>query len=76
MTPEDFADLAEILRTGVYDDRLTPAAVDTILAALDLAPVGAAAVAYLDALPLSGASWDAWDALAKAVEQWKREQMK
>lgn len=41
------------------------------VADLDLATIALAAIAYLDAPPLSGASWDAWEGLGRAVASYK-----
>lgn len=58
MTPEDFTQVADHLRAGGIPDLF----MDIILAALDLAPVGLAAVD------------PEWKGLGRAVEKWKKRQ--
>jgi len=52
--------------------------INTILAALDLAPVGLAAVGYVErnSEPFSKRSWEAWDALERAHGVWREGQTK
>ena len=73
MTSEDFSYLATLIRdnrdnTPVYRALMSNNC-NTILAALGLAPVARAAIAYHDAP--GGSSWNEARALDDAIETWK-----
>lgn len=82
MTAEDATHLATLLRANLNNDATFRALLcnnfNTILAALDLAPVALAAIAYHDRneQPADADKWHAWDALAKAVERYRTQKGK
>ena len=80
MKAEDFAHLATLIRENIDpgdDDSvlLSIPSANTILAALDIASIGLAAIAYHDRNDtLDNAMVEAWTVLQGEIEKWKGRQ--